>query len=234
MFLRRISGVFLFLVCGAVFNSVCAAGPLMVDKNLFASDRKPPSPESAEVSAKQAKPGMAIGNLQLDGVVFESNERRAILRMKNAQPNPSAKKGQPVSPFVTVREGQIVSDFRVTKIEPKSILLEKDGQTFTISLFAENKVSAPPSPVAAPTPVQPPAPPAPPGGVPQDQQPPGMQAQPVENPPNMPQPIPGQPPLNRGFNNNRNVRQPNAYAPVPEPTVNQDPNQPPETAEEEQ
>jgi hypothetical protein len=159
VFLKRTLSVLLFLACGAVFNAICSAGPLMVDKNLFANDRKPPPPDSADSSPKAAKPGMAIGNFQLDGVIIESNAKRAVLRMKTPPAGAAAKKGQPVSPFVTVREGQIVSDYRVTKIDSKSISLEKDGETFIIGLFAENKVSAPASPVPPPAPVQPPTPP---------------------------------------------------------------------------
>jgi hypothetical protein len=122
--LKRILLVFLLLEWGAVFNSICAAAPLMVAKNLFASDRKPPSPECEAPPQNPAKSGMAIGNLQLDGVVIVSNTKRAILRMKNQQGGAPAKKGQPPSPFVTVREGETVSDYRVSKIDPKSISLE--------------------------------------------------------------------------------------------------------------
>jgi len=140
VFLKKFLSILLLLVLGPVFNSVCTAAPLMVERNLFATDRKPPSPDSADTSSKSAKPGMAVGNIQLDGVIIQSNVKRAVLRMKNPPAGAAAKKGQPTSPFVTVREGQVVSDYRVSKIESKSISLEKDGQTFTISLFAENKV----------------------------------------------------------------------------------------------
>ncbi len=88
---------------------------------------------------------MAIGNIQLDGVIIKSNSKRAVLRMKNQVAGAPGKKGQPASPYVTVREGQMVGDYRVSKIESKSISLEKDGQTFTVGLFAENKVVTPPS-----------------------------------------------------------------------------------------
>jgi len=227
--LRRIFSVSLLVVWCVVVGSICAAAPLMVEKNLFANDRKPPPPDSADTSVKSAKQGMGIGNFQLDGVIIGSNTKRAVLRMKN--PGPGAQKGQPASPFVTVREGQTVSDYRVTKIEPKSISLEKDGQTFTLGLFADNKVSTPASPT--PAPVQPPPPP--PGAAPQQgaAQAPGIQSQAGENQQNA-QPLPGQPPNRRGLINNRNMQPPNANAPVPDPAINQDPNPPAETVEEEQ
>ncbi|MGO9019888.1 MAG: hypothetical protein ACLQVJ_16255 [Syntrophobacteraceae bacterium] len=223
MFLKRILSVLLLLVWGAVFNSICTAAPLMVEKNLFATDRKPPSPESADTSSKTAKPGIAIGNFQLDGVIIQSNSKRAVLRMKNPPAGAAARKGQSASPFVTVREGQVVSDYRVSKIESKSISLEKDGQTFTICLFAENKVLTPPSPQPPATaPVQPQ--PAAPGVAPQEaaaNQPPG-----VHNPhPN---------PNVAGHPASRRQAPPNVSEANPEPVINQDPNQAAETIEEEQ
>jgi hypothetical protein len=224
MFIRRIFSFLSIIVWCAVFNSICAAAPLMVEKNLFSNDRKPPPPESADASSKSAKPGVPVGNIQLDGVIIESNAKRAILRMKSMPAAPVAKKGQPDSPFVIVREGQTVSDFLVTKIESKSVSLEKDGQTFVIGLFAANKVASPPSPVPAPV--------APP---PQEQESnqPDVQAQQGGIPP---QPVPGQPqriPPRRGLAGNRNIP-PNMNQPVPDPSINQEPNQPPESGEEEQ
>ncbi|HYA43235.1 MAG TPA: hypothetical protein VEF34_18170 [Syntrophobacteraceae bacterium] len=228
MFRIRILSVFFFLAWWALFNSICAAAPLMVEKNLFANDRKPPPPESADTAGKAAKPGMPVGNIQLDGVIIESSAKRAILRMKSLPAAPPPKKGQPASPFLTVREGQMVSDYRVTKIEPKSISLEKDGQTFTIGLFAANKVSSPASPV--PTPAAPA--PAPQEG--ESNPAAGVQPQPAGNLP--PQAMPGQPqPFapRRGFAGNRNIP-PNLNPAIPDPTVNQDPNQAAEPVEEEQ
>ena len=235
MFFRKILSVFLFLAWGAVFNSICSAAPLMVEKNLFATDRKPPSPESADASAKPAKPGMTVSNFQLDGVIIESNGKRAILRMKSQSAGTPGKKGQAPSPFLTVREGQTVSDFRVSKIEPKSISLEKDGQTYTIGLFAENKILSPPSP-AAPVP-QPAAPPG--AGAPEGvNQPPGGEVQPGLTPQNQPQqiPAPGQaPPAATGRAGRlpgRNVQ--NASAPAQEPVINEEQNQPAEVIEQEE
>ncbi len=236
MFVKRILWVFLFLVCGGVFNSICAAAPLMVEKNLFAPDRKPPLPELADTSAKAAKPGMAIGNVQLDGVIIQSNLKRAVLRMKNQPAGTVGKKGQPASPFVTVREGQMVGDYRVLKIESKSISLEKDGQTVTIGLFAENKevtpLPAPPGPAPAQRPIAAPGVAAQEAGA---NQPPGVQLQPGYNPANPQLSPPGWPAPNPNPNvagqqtSQRNVA-PNVYAPA----INQDPNQAAVTIEQEE
>ncbi len=154
--MKRVLSLLLFLGCGVLLVSVCQAAPLMVEKNLFSPDRKPPSPDSAESSQKASKPGLSLANIQLDGVIIQNHEKRAILRMKNRPAAPVGKKGQTSSPFVVVREGETVSDYHVSRIEAKSISLEKDGQTFAVSLFAENKVITPASPAA---PVASPAPP---------------------------------------------------------------------------
>jgi hypothetical protein len=182
---------------------------------------------------------MAIGNIQLDGVIIQSNAKRAVLRMKNQSAGAPGKKGQPASPFVTVREGQTVGDYRVSKIESKSISLEKDGQTFTVGLFAENKVVTPASAPPAPTPVQQPM--AAPGVAPQEagaNQPPGVQLQPGDNPANQPQALrrqaaPSNPNVAGLPASQRQIPQ-NVNAPTAEPVINQDPNQAAETVEEEE
>jgi hypothetical protein len=238
---KKIASVFLLLMWVFAFSAVCAATPLMVEKNLFATDRKPPSPESLDASSKPAKPSLALGNIQLDGVVFQSGERKAVLRVKNQSAGPPGKKGQAASPFVTVREGQMVSDYRVAKIEPKSISLEKEGQTFTISLFAENKVLSPVTPSAAS--VQPQAATPPPVAAQQEgdsEQPAG---QPGLYPQNQPQAFQNQArtlPPNPGGGRNRNpnfrqqrVQDPAAEQALQDPAVEQDLSQPAETVEEE-
>ncbi len=202
VFLKKILSVFLLLVWGVIFGSVCTAAPLMVEKNLFSSDRKPPPPDSVDASGKPAKPGMAIGNIQLDGIIIQNNVKKAILRMKSLPAGPPTKKGQPASPFITVREGQTVSDYRVSKIESKSISLEKDGQSFTIGLFAENKVIAPPSPIPAPAPAPAPGPVA--GQPPGAKQPGTNQAPGVRAMPGQPAPMAPEAP---GDGANRNVQQ---------------------------
>lgn len=144
------------LLAGIVLgSSSCHSAPLMVEKNLFSQDRKPPPPDTATASAP-GKPGMPVTNIQLDGVVIHGNTRKALIRLK-AQPGGGVgPKGQkkPQSPFVTVRENQQVGDYRVLKIEPKSVSLEKDGQKFLVSLFSEGKVVTPPAAPSQPPQVQ--------------------------------------------------------------------------------
>lgn len=236
MFAKSVASIFLLLMWGLVFIAVCEANPLMVEKNLFATDRKPPSPESLNESSKPAKPSVALGNIQLDGVIFQSSEKRAVLRMKNQSSGPPGKKGPSGSPFVTVREGQMVSDYRVSKIDSKSISLEKEGQTFTISLFAENKVLSPVTPSAAP--VQPQTATAPPPGgaqpeVENSEQPAGLQTRPGANPQNEQQGFPNQARVGPGNPGGGRHRNPNVRQNVQDPAAEQDPDQPAETVEEE-
>lgn len=146
MSLRRIFILCLLLMFGAAFSPLFAATPIMVQKDLFSQDRKPPSPQGASTSSLRTGRGMAIGNIQLDGVVFRNNSRKALLRLKNVPIRARGAKGFPVSPFVTVRVGEMVNDYRVTKIDIQHVTLERNGQTYTLGLFSANKIAAPASP----------------------------------------------------------------------------------------
>ena len=117
----------------------------MVEKNLFAQDRKPPSPDSAVQNPQPNKPGLSAKALQLDGVFIRGDTRKAIVRVKGQLPG--ADKAKTQNPYVTVGEGEKMGDFQVVKIEPRRISLEKDGQTEIVNLFAEGKVVVPVPPV---------------------------------------------------------------------------------------
>ncbi|MDD1713418.1 MAG: hypothetical protein LUQ69_09670 [Methanoregulaceae archaeon] len=150
------------------FASDGASTQVMVEKNLFAQDRKPPSPESAVQTPQPNKPGLSAKAVQLDGVFFRGDTRKAIVRVKGQLPG--ADKTKPQNPYITVGEGEKLGEFQVVKIEPRSISLEKDGQTEVIKLFDQGKVVVPPPPVpTSPTPAPAVAPPqagqAPPAGV---------------------------------------------------------------------
>jgi hypothetical protein len=169
------------LVLLAVFRSGLAAAekPLMVEKNLFSAERKAEESKPAAPAAEAAK--LPKGSIQLDGVFIHDDVRKAILRV-----NPSLLK-QPkkkVDPFVSVGENELVGDYRVVKIEPRSITLEQRGTSFVIPLFMSGKVSPPPPKVAPAPSAQPRAvPPGPPA-----HQPPARQV-----PPSQPQGIPPAP-----------------------------------------
>ena len=147
---------------------------LMIEKNLFAPDRKPPSPEAAAAPAQSNKPGLTAKAVQLDGVFIRGDTRKAILRMKGQIPG--ADKAKPQNPYVTVKEGEKIGDLQVVKIDFRSISLEKDGQVEVVKLFAEGKVVPPPPPV----PTTPAA--TPPSEAAKGQGPPGSQAPPVAPP----------------------------------------------------
>ncbi len=187
------------LVAGAaLIYSVCAAAPLMVEHNLFAPDRKAPGQEAETVTQPAQVAGLAVSAIQLDGVMIQGNTRKALVRLKNAPgagqtgiPQPPGTQAKQKSPFMSVTEGQQIGDFRVTKVESKSISVEKNGQSFTIALIAPNKIvspaAVPPPPQPAPPPVpqeagQPPQPAQNQAGFPPQEMQQGQQVPPPANP----------------------------------------------------
>ena len=128
----------------------------MVEKNLFAPDRKPPSPESTAPAPQANKPGLTAKAVQLDGIFIRGDIKKAIMRVKGQIPG--ADKGKAQNPYVTVKEGEKIGDLQVVKIDYRSVSLEKDGQIDVVKLFAEGKVVPPPPPVPAAPGAAPPPP----------------------------------------------------------------------------
>ena len=177
MFVKIILAVFFFVFSG-VFHPLYAAGPAMVEKDLFSVDRKAPPLHSEDSDSKAGGQEMAIGNIELDGVIIRDNVKKALLRIKNTPFGEAGARGKPLSPYIVLREGGTVSGYLVIKIEYKRVSLQKDGKTYTIGLFANNKkgaasshsnvATAHPRSIAAPR-VQPRGaggPPGPPSGIP--------------------------------------------------------------------
>lgn len=193
----------LLISAAALFISpVCYAAPLMVEKNLFAQDRKPPSNEPAPAAAQSNKPALPPKSIQLDGIVVYGDTRKALIRIKGQLPGDDRRKGG--SPYVSVGEGDKVGGYQVTKIDSQSILIERDGETYEVRLFAEGKVVPPPppmptSPDSAPQQGGQPGQPA--GGTPGGRMA-GQPNQPTEGHGNVPRPdvgrnaAPGMPPGN--------------------------------------
>ena len=176
----------------------------MVEKNLFAPERKPVESQAAE--PKPEAPKMAKGSIQLDGVIIRGETRKAILKV-----NPGLLKDQKnkTNPFVTLGLHEQIGEYRIEKIEPRGITLESRGTTLEIPLFVAGKAVAPP-PSGAQTPgsvtIMSPTAPGQPGQaapaqvqpkIPPQVQPPtqvqGM-APPTSAPPNQPQNIAPQQP----------------------------------------
>jgi hypothetical protein len=147
---RRLVVSVIILTGMFAFSSICASGPVMVEKNLFAQDRKPPSPDATPATPQSAGPGLSIKSVQLDGVFIHGDTKKALVRYKGGGgAGKDRGKGKQASPFTTVQEGEKLGDFLVKKIEPRSISLEKDGQTVVVGLFAEGKVVPPAPPMPA-------------------------------------------------------------------------------------
>lgn len=121
---------------------------IIVERNLFSPDRKPPAPDSEPSSAAGSSPAVPPKALQLDGIFVYGNTRKALIRFKGQAPGKD--KAKESSPFVSVREGDKVSDYLVNKIGTKSIMLEKGGQTFELYLYASGKVLPPLTPSPPP------------------------------------------------------------------------------------
>lgn len=117
------------------------ASPLIVEKNLFSPDRKPTPPDSGGSASQSSTPTVPPKALQLDGIIIHGDTKKALIRLKGQMPG--KEKGKESSPFVSVREGEKVSDYVVNKIGLKSISVEKGGQTFEIYLYASGKVLPP-------------------------------------------------------------------------------------------
>jgi hypothetical protein len=135
-------GVWIFAQASPALGS-----PIVVDRNLFAPDRKPTPPDSGTPAAQSTTPAVPPKALQLDGIIVYGSTKKALVRMKGQVPGQA--KGKEASPFISVREGEKVSDYVVTKIGMKSISVEKGGQTFDINLFATGKI-LPPLPAPPP------------------------------------------------------------------------------------
>lgn len=138
-----------------ILSSYAQAGPIMVDRNLFSPDRKPPTDQPAAQNQQPGRQNLQVRSIQLDGVFFRDDKKTALIRMKNptgtAGPRREGEKGKGTeSPFRSVTEGEQLGDFIVSRIEGKSITLEKDGETHVVRLFAEGKVLPPLAPAAVP------------------------------------------------------------------------------------
>jgi hypothetical protein len=162
-YLRNVGYLLAFSVIWVCFlssNGACAS--IMVEKNLFAPDRKPPSPESVAATPQPNKPGLSAKAVQLDGIFIRGDTKKALLRVKGQIPG--ADKAKTQNPYIALGEGEKLGDFQVVRIENRSVSLERDGQTEVINLFAEGKVVVPPPPAPAasvPSPAQPAQPPPP-------------------------------------------------------------------------
>ncbi|MCU0572713.1 MAG: hypothetical protein MUC41_06925 [Syntrophobacteraceae bacterium] len=132
----------------AGFSAPCFSSPVVVERNLFSPDRKPPSPDSEASSSAGSSPAVPPKALQLDGIFIHGDTRKALVRFKGQAAGKD--KGKDSSPFVSVREGDKISDYVVNKIGSKSIFVEKGGQTFEIYLYASGKVLPPLAPAAPP------------------------------------------------------------------------------------
>lgn len=169
----------------------------VVENNLFAPTRTPPSTSKTEDKPQQISPG----DLQLDGVILAGDKKRAIFKVNpNILRDEKAKK----NPYITVSEGEQVGAYKIVSIKKDQVVVDQNGQQVVIPLIKSTKTPSPIT-VALPTvslaPVQQPQS-SKPQQVPSNQPQPQPQPQPappegamaVEAPPGVqPQPQPPSP-----------------------------------------
>ena len=135
----------------------------MVEKNLFSPDRKPPSDEEPAAEPQPGRPaevGLPPRSVQLDGIFIRGDVKKALVRVNHQILGGSRERGSDPFPYISVSEGETIGDYKVYKIDFRSISLQKDNQLYTISLFMDGKVVPPPTPLPA-APVSPPQEPSP-------------------------------------------------------------------------
>lgn len=181
------------------FIGVCGAVPIMVEKNLFSQERKPVSDEEPPPQVpgrRQSQVGLPPRSVQLDGVFIHDDTKKALLRVNRQLLGEPRGGARDQLPYMTVGEGESIGNYKVIKIDPRSISLEKDKEVYVINLFMDGKVVPPATPLpAAPisppeeSPAKPPA--AAPAGQPQQAAQASQAAAPGQNqqpatPPGMP------------------------------------------------
>ena len=137
------AAVILLLLIG-VWHPLHAAEPAMVAKDLFSADRRPPALHSEVTESKAGGQPFSVGDMVLDGVIIRNKQKKALLRIKNIPVGKVEGGSAPQSPFVVIREGETVKGYRVMGIKDRSVLLQGEGKTYTVDLFAEGKIIAQP------------------------------------------------------------------------------------------
>jgi hypothetical protein len=90
-------------------------------------------------------------------VIIFGPKKKALLkvsmRFAPMPQNPGKPQAQ-TSPFVWVKENDVVGDFRVARIEKKVIVLERGGRVYNLSLYRPGKAPGESMPVYAEQPPQ--------------------------------------------------------------------------------
>lgn len=114
----------------------------IVEKNLFSPDRKEPVVEQEPAAGPKEDitelkiPGKKVA---LYGVVLVEDIRKALIT--NLE-----KKGKERE-FVWIREGEIIGNFKVARIEKDKVFLEENGRQYEIALYSDDKPERRPVPV---------------------------------------------------------------------------------------
>ncbi|MBW1974203.1 MAG: hypothetical protein JRI45_01345 [Deltaproteobacteria bacterium] len=112
---------------------------VVVEKNLFAPDRKPPA---IQENSKTVDHGtFNPDDIQLDGIIYFQHEKRALVRLRRNIGE--YQKGN----YVVLKEGESIGPYKVTKVGKASIIVNWKGQEQEIPLYQSGKIAAPPPPL---------------------------------------------------------------------------------------
>lgn len=120
-----------------------SAYSVIVERTLFRPDRAEFLSETPEPIIEEKPPLVAGRRLNLYGVIFEGDDRKALID------NPSQKSGQPRIKWVRV--GQVLENWTVGAIEPESIVLKGGTSKFRIPLYTKQSGESSQTPDRSPS-----------------------------------------------------------------------------------
>ena len=108
----------------------------IVERPIFAPDRRPPSEAPAAVVARSE-----LG-LLLKGIITAGTERIAILQPKAAPDTAPARRGRtsgnaPAAPSLRLGEGDRYAGWTLARIEPAAVVFEREGEEARLELIYE-------------------------------------------------------------------------------------------------
>ncbi len=140
----RFCFVCFFFLCVPLSSSAYAVDDIIVKKNLFSPNRTPPSPVDNE---QKVDSSLKLSDLQLDGIIFFSTQKSAVLRVNKRL------KGSPgkSSSYSVVREGELIGPYKVVRIYKDRIVVDYNGELHDLLLHRPGKrISPPPPPPPSP------------------------------------------------------------------------------------
>ncbi|SFM41360.1 hypothetical protein [Thermodesulforhabdus norvegica] len=136
------------LFCSTPVVGRAEESSVIVEKNLFSPDRKPP--EQSTTSEINTSEPFENEDLQLYGIIIYETprglEKKAILSVNKKFLPPDIE-----DRYLFVKEGESIGPFKVVSIEKNKISVEYSEKSYVISLYSPaKKNTSPPPPIPAP------------------------------------------------------------------------------------